>query len=629
MIRLIKAFILGSLFLCAAFQVRADIQNLLQMVDYVGVDYPVAVADGAVIHEGEYTEMQEFAGRIGAEIGLLPEGAAREQLVVLSGQLTAAIAGRANAVQVAEITRRIRKVTMTGFDVAILPLQAPDLRRAQSLYAAHCAGCHGTVGNGDGAAGAGMDPPPIAFTDIERARQHSVFGLYNTITLGVPGTGMAAFDGLPAADRWSLAFLVGGMALPAPDAPTAMQAWRRSPVTLREAVTLSPAELGAVREHGEALAYWLRHEPRTLFAERPDPIDFAAQTLTRSMESWRAGDAARARSLAITAYLEGFELVETALQNVAPALMRQTEAAMLEFRQSLPEGSAGEVEQRHAAALRLLEECRQALAGPSMSAGVAFTSSLIILLREGLEAILVLAAMIAFIVRSGRGDALRYVHGGWITALMAGLLTWAASIYLLDISGATRELTEGFATLLAALILVYVGVWMHRNASAAQWNAYLRGQIESALSARTLWTLAFISFLAVYREVFETILFYQALWIQVEGGARPAIYGGAFAAAVLLVVITVLVERFGVRMPMRHFFLAGAILLIALAVIFTGKGVMALQEAGVVGTHPLPLPRLEWIGFYPNLQVLTSQLTVLATATGLLALDRRPRRAVD
>jgi len=621
-----KKYSIVMLLLVLALPVRADVQSLLQMVDYVGVDYPAAVAGGEIIHAGEYAEMQEFAGRIMTESTALPAGDARDRSIVLAQELAAAVEARVDAGRIADLTRQLRQILMSSFNVTLTPLHRPDRAGAGRLYAEQCAGCHGVSGRGDGPAGAGLDPPPIAFTDADRARQRSLFGLYNTITLGVPGTGMAPFDALSPPERWSLAFYIGAMADTRVDAAAAMTAWQRQPVSLQDAVTLSPAELGATRDHGEQLALWIRHEPDALFAQKPDSIEFTLRTLSESLDAYRKGDVEQAQALSVSAYLEGFELSEAPLRNVAPELMLQTEQAMMEFRQGLRTGlPVPDMESRHGKLVQLLEQSRSALAQRSMSAGVAFTSSLIILLREGLEAILVLAAMVAFIVRSGRTDALRYVHGGWIFALIAGMLTWAASLYLINISGATRELTEGIATLLAALILFYVGFWMHRNSSASQWNAFLRGQIATALSARTLWTLAFIAFLAVYREVFETILFYQALWLQVEPAAQSAVWAGAGVAIVLLVVITFAIERLGVRLPLRHFFLGSAILMIVLAVIFAGKGVMALQEAGLVAVHPLPLPRLEWIGFYPNVQVLVTQVLLLAWAIWIFLLDRRAK----
>src|SRR5690606_36655546 len=158
-----------------------------------------------------------------------------------------------------------------------------------------------------------------------------------------------------------------------------------------------------------------------------------------------------------------------------------------------------EVDARFETADALLREARQALGGTELSPALAFLSSLIILLREGLEAVLVLAALIAFLVQTDRRDALRYVHAGWVTALVAGAATWAVSNYVITISGATREVTEGFTALVAAAVLFYVGFWMHGNANAKRWSTYLQSKVRRALDQRTLWTLGLLSFLAVYR----------------------------------------------------------------------------------------------------------------------------------
>ena len=92
-----------------------------------------------------------------------------------------------------------------------------------------------------------------------------------------------------------------------------------------------------------------------------------------------------------------------------------------------------------------------------------------------------------------------------------GGVTWLAASYLITLSGADREITEGVTALLAAAMLLYVGFWMHRHAHAARWKAFIETRVASALSGRTMWALGSISFLAVYREAFETVLFYQAL----------------------------------------------------------------------------------------------------------------------
>jgi high-affinity iron transporter len=392
-------------------------------------------------------------------------------------------------------------------------------------------------------------------------------------------------------------------------------AWQSSPLSLNDAVTLSPAELSRSRPMGEALAFWIRNNPQHLFAGRTEPLQVSRDLLAQSFQLYRDGDREGAQTLAVTAYLEGFELIEAALSNVDSDLMRRAEAGMIAYRQGITRSvSPQELQALYDSAIALLKESDTALSGEALSPSVAFSGSLIILLREGLEIILVLAAIITFLVKSERSDALTYVHAGWVLALVAGVGTWAVSNYLFTISGSTREITEGVTALIASAILLYVGFWMHRNASARRWTQYLHSKIRTALDKRTLWTLALVSFLAVYREIFEIILFYQALWAQVAAEAHNAVFYGAVLAFVLLLLTTWLIFRFGMRMPLKQFFNISAVLVVTLAFIFAGKGVAALQEAGSLPATPVSIPTIELLGIYPNLQALALQaLIVLVT----------------
>ena len=130
-------------------------------------------------------------------------------------------------------------------------------------------------------------------------------------------------------------------------------------------------------------------------------------------------------------------------------------------------------------------------------------SAFVILVREGLEAILIVAAIVALLIKANRRDSLPWVHVGWIGALILGGLTWVLASYVINISGATREVTEGVTALIAAAILLYVGFWMHSKSYARQWQDYLARRLQGALSGRTMGALALVSFLAVYREAFR------------------------------------------------------------------------------------------------------------------------------
>jgi high-affinity iron transporter len=303
---------------------------------------------------------------------------------------------------------------------------------------------------------------------------------------------------------------------------------------------------------------------------------------------------------------------------------------MMRYRSMLQAGAPVDAVEAQARTIQsLLDTARQRLDAARLSPATIFTSALVILLREGLEAILVVAALIALLIKSGRRDVLRYVHAGWIAALALGGLTWLAASYLVTLSGADREITEGVTALLAAAMLLYVGFWMHRHAHAARWKAFIETRVASALSGRTMWALGAISFLAVYREAFETVLFYQALWLEAGPDGRIAVGAGFAAAAVGLVVLAWLILKVGLRLPLGWFFGVGSILMALLAVVLAGKGIAALQEAGALPIGPVDLPSIPSLGLYPTWQGVLTQLAVLLLIVGAFAYSRRrARRAV-
>lgn len=623
-----KKTLLCILFCLAAGTVRGDPAALLQMIDYMGVDYPNAVNQGRVINADEYAEMQEFAGHIETGIGQLHPSKQTPKLTSLAKQLHAAVDAKSDPAAITDITRQLRRGLMQSPDLVLTPRQPPDLQQGKALYTQHCASCHGLDARGDGPAAASLDPPPIDFHDAQRARQRSLYGLYNTITLGVSGTSMTGFSQLSDGQRWDLAFYVGSRYLDPATLEKDAGDWAAHPIPLKEAVTQSPEELAARYPQGGAASAWLRAHPEVLFAGSSGPVAVSLHNLARSLAAYRSGNTKKAEKLALSAYLDGFELAEAPLSNVAPGLVGEIEAAMSAYRGGIRERiSTRELQSRYDRAVALLHEAHEALSGESLSPSVAFTSSLIILLREGLEAILVLAAMMTFLLKTGRNEAMRYLHAGWITALLAGIVTWWLSSYLITITGSTRETTEGATALFASAILLYVGYWMHGNINAQKWSRYLRHKMDEALGGSTFWAIFLLAFLAVYREIFETILFYQALWVQASAGAHSVIVYGAALAALLLAALVWLMARFGLRIPLKQFFTVSAVLMVVLAVIFAGQGIAALQEAGKIPSYPIPIPRIELLGIFPDAQSTTLQALIILFAVGV-ALHQRRRTGV-
>ena len=609
------------------------LQAIHHLLEYVAVEYPQFVRDGKVLDQSEYAEQAEFAGQIKEMIEVLPDGPRREAQTYQAAQLLALVRAKADGARVVAAAHALQGDLIAAFGIPVAPKRAPDLSHAAALYAARCASCHGLKGDGAGPQASALNPPPTNFQDLRRQSARSVFALFNAITLGVEGTPMAAFADLSAEERWKLAFYVSQFAASDAQRERGAQAWQRGEGRtlfsgLPALVTMTPAEAQRQGGDAEAILTYLRHEPAQLESSARSPIAFSIATLGRSLAAYRAGNADDAYRLAVTAYLEGFELTEASLDNRDRALRTRTEAAMMAYRNAIKAGRPlAEVESDYEAALALLAQAEEKLTGPAASPTANFLSALIIILREGLEAILVLAAMAAFLVRTNRRESLPWLHAGWIAALLLGALTWIVSSKLIAISGAHREVTEGVTALVAAVLLLYVGFWLHSKTNAARWSEFIRARMNTALSRGALFSIALVSFLAVYREVFETVLFYQALWVQSEGSGQTAVVAGFGLGLGALVVLAWLIAHFSVRLPLGLFFGASSVLLAVMAVAFAGQGIAALQEAGKLAASRVDFPSIPLLGIYPNLQGLALQLALVTIIIVGFAYLRGSRRA--
>jgi len=609
-----------------------DVQTSWRLLDYIAVDYPGAVKSGRVINDAEYAEMAEFSRSVTQRIAGLPSNPAKQSLTAASARLEKAIAEKSPPPEVARLARGLGDELLRIYPVPLAPAKSPDLRRGATLYAENCASCHGAKGEGPQGAFAQLDPAPIAFTDRDRARERSLFGLYQVISQGLEGTAMQSWSSLPDEDRWALAFHVGGIAFD--DVKRGRQIWRddasiRKLIPDTTALTaITPADLAAKIGPDKAMAVtaFLRAEPGALSEDRPQTLQLSRERLQQSLTAYGKGDARLAKELALSAYLDGFEPVEAVLATRDSALLAKIERAMGEVRSTIGRGEpVATLGQRVGETQLLLDEAEKALAPEAATDISTFLGAFTILLREGLEALLVVIAMIAFLRKAEREEALPYVHGGWVGALVAGAGTWAVATYVIGISGASRELTEGFGSLLAAVILLSVGVWMHGKSQAAEWRRYIQEKMQGALSKGSAWFLFGLSFIVVYREVFETILFYAALWTPDNGAT---ILAGALSAVALLAIVAWVMLRYSRTLPIGQFFRYSAILIAILAVVLAGKGIAALQEAGMIPVTPLAsVPRITILGLFPTAQAIAAQLLALGAVLIGFRLAARPAAA--
>ena len=250
------------------------------------------------------------------------------------------------------------------------------------------------------------------------------------------------------------------------------------------------------------------------------------------------------------------------------------------------------------------------------SAGQAF----LILIREGLEALLVVAAVIAYLVKSGNKRFTRWIYLGVVAGLAGSGLVAVLFTFLFGGSGPIQEISEGVCALIATLMLLWTSNWMLNKSSVEAWNNYIRNKTEAAVAGAQskvesgqrlglgmITSLAMLSFLAVFREGAETVIFYESIY-SMSQDAHGMWVGGLAAAAVLIVIFLVL--RFtSVKIPIGPFFLVTSIVMAALVVIFAGGGIHALIEGDLIeGTYLSSVPTNDWIGLYPYVETITAQV---------------------
>ena len=524
---------------------------------------------GRVTLPEEVDEAKLFIAQARHDVPLLP-AAVRTAADSLFTRIAAGLEGLAPPKDVRrDADALIAAVTAAaGGAIAPEPARPASVERGARLYARECAACHGTAGRGDGPKAAKVKgPKPTDLTDLGIMGDLAAVDIYRKLLIGVAGTAMPGFEeSLSEDERWAVTAFVA-----------------------------------------------------TLPYGSPTGASFA--TVRRQVDT---AIARRSTAIAFEAYLT-FEQVETEVRAKNPGLARTLESDFASLRDEVARADSVRLADLRARLDAGLTEAER-VATQRASAAELFVTSLLLLLREGFEAILIVGALLAFLTKAGAPERRRDVLLGVAAAGVASFVTWGLVEWLFEITPAQREALEGITMLIATLVLFWVSYWLLTKIEVQRWNAYVKDRLREALATGSGLALASVSFLAVYREGLETILFYKALFLSAEGSGTPALLGGMAVGAVGLVVIYVAIHTFGMRMPTRPFFAITSAVLYYMAFVFAGKGIAELQAAGVVGINPVDwAPRLPQFGVYPTVQTLALQGILLALAiVAFIWTQRRP-----
>lgn len=266
--------------------------------------------------------------------------------------------------------------------------------------------------------------------------------------------------------------------------------------------------------------------------------------------------------------------------------------------------------------LKMLHEDANELDGKKESGWSVFLASFIIIFREGLEAILVIAAISAYLVRSNNKPMLKVVYLSSLFAVFASILAAIALHTIVGLSGANQEIMEGCAMLLATVMLFFISNWMLSKSESIAWKNYVEGKVQNAVSTGSSFALGFAAFLAVFREGAETIIFYQAMLADANEHMDMVWYGLGVGMIVLAFVFVII--RFGtVKLPLKPFFICTSALMYLMAIAFAGGGVKELQEADIIPATSVDFVHpVEILGIYPTVETLLPQLFMVVAVIG-------------
>jgi high-affinity iron transporter len=609
-------------------------------------EYALGTAAGRVVSEAELEEARLFLTEARRLADRLPESVRRSVARDLDALIDAAAALALPEV-LADSVNALRLRLAAGLGIALDPLPAApaSLARGAEVYARTCSSCHGPRGDGRGAAALGLDPPPADFTDQAALRSSSPLDFFRKVTVGIAGTAMPAYEHtLSLEERWAVALYASGLRYAAAaGAPGRRWVTARCPDCL---VDLSDgiAMLAATDDSLEALI-----AGRTDAAVPPEALAFArtagaadvlgadpalaarravsrAEALVAEAVSLAlAGDAEAARGRSLDAYL-AFEAIETRVGARSSRAVSAVERAFGNLRGALAGGDSARIAVAQVNVRRTLGAAAEAVTEVGVPT-VLFGQSLVIIVREGLEAILIIGALIAFLVRAGAGARVRDIGYGAALAVVASGVTAALFATVVRVSVAQQEALEGLTMLLASVVLFGVASWMVSKVEAERWQAFVRARMQEALGSGKALALGGVAFLAVYREGVETILFYAALFGTADTApGAAAVWAGLVVGALVLAGVYVAMRRWGVRIPFRPFFAVTGALLTIMAVSFAGQGVAELQAAGWVPATPIRLPTLPALGMFPTVQTALAQAAMaLAFVVALVWIFLRVR----
>ncbi len=615
-------------------------RTLVHLLDYLAGDYGGAVRNGKIIDLAEHKEHLELITSAVSMAREMPELKSHEDVQNEVTEVQVFIKSLASTETVATAAQKAKLHVIRITELSTSPDEWPQIARGRIVFEQMCSSCHGIQGKGDGPAAVALHPHPSNFFDANLMTTLTPFKIFNAVREGIPGTAMIANPAINDSDLWAVAFYTESLRHQW-ISEEEKQIYYDGPVkklSLADVANLSDSELvakipGSEKDRKLAVAALRVHST----SEDPrNKTRLAKNLLLEAQREYELGHVKEAKQKTLSAYLDGIEPIEPKIKARDPKLLVEVEKNMALVRGAIEEGfTPAAVKVEIGNALKTVNIVEQTVTEASLSPALTFIMSFSILFREAFEAVLVIIALLGVLRATGTmgkaEKAAHWVHGGWIAAVGLGLIFWFFSGWLLQISGAGRELMEGLISLFAVVVLLFMGFWLHSKTEISRWNLFIKGRVHAALTQGSLFGLAIISFTAVAREALEVVLFLRTIWI--EGASQPgqeqllksAMLGGVITAFALVFFLAWALLKFSSRVPIRKLFGYSSLIMALLSFILMGKALHSIQEAGKISITLVPFDlRSDILGFYPTLETIAGQALILIVIYTLWTVGKKP-----
>lgn len=606
----------------------SQVRDLISLLDYIASDYHNAVDDEKIISKDEFNEISEFAEKVNIlfdEISVKYKITNSQSYKINIFELNDLIKNLKDKELIFAKANKIKTNILKLNLISISPNHKPNIVLGAKIYKANCENCHGTKADGNGLI-TNLKPKPTNLTNDTIMNKVSTFQIFNTVRLGIAGTSMVAIDRLTDQEVWDVAYYSNSIRhknkLKIPS-DSILKIYNNiiNKVSVADVSSLSDIELIKLLklENGNIELQLNVLRAFNPASQKEHSISKAIIYLDNVLKLYNEKDYHQAGDKALATYLDCVEPVEKQLQSLNPKLKKDIEAEMFQIRNDIKNKvSFTDLKQSISKVNKLIIEASELLDNKEYSFWFAFLMAASIILREGLEAILIIITILGVLKSLKAKRAIKWVHFGWVSALLVGVISMFYINLLVSLGSENRELIEGLGSALAVVLLIYIGFWLHSKTEAKKWKEFVENRIVKLLNASNMIGLFAIAFIVVFREAFESAIFLSTINIEASQTSNFGIYYGAISSLFVVFLFAWIVLKTSSRLPIVKLFKYSAIVMSAFSLVLTGKCIYSLQEIGYANITKLPFDfEIPLLGIYSNFESFLAQFVVFAIIIAL------------